>query len=178
MRLKILQILIIQFIQKTIAAEKSNIQIDSSIEYEVPNLSGRLILSLTKISQDVNTEETKYSPGIDPVFYTNKEFKKFNQELSKAGFNQSDIKINKNGNETLASFEYQNKQNETAKINVKVKNDKIVDVTLEKSSNRLWWWLFFLLIPVLFLLYKKRNEEVTPETKPKKKIDYKKTTAQ
>lgn len=72
---------IIQFIKKTIIAEESNIKSGSHVDYVVPNINTRLVVTLSKPPRKVNALKTSYHGGIEPIFYTNKEHFKLGDSI-------------------------------------------------------------------------------------------------
>ena len=77
---------IISFIRNTISTQALGMLDDSTYEYEVPGLEGKVVLILTKPSRKRGTDETSYHGGIEPIFYTSKEPLKFgNAILEKLG---------------------------------------------------------------------------------------------
>jgi len=72
---------IIQFIKRTITAGESKIQRGCSVDYEVPNLDRRLIVTLSKPPRKTNSKKTSYYGGIEPIFYTQKEHFKIGDSI-------------------------------------------------------------------------------------------------
>lgn len=78
-RLESRQDAIIQFIKQIIHTEESKLPISSTgkREYPIPDFENELLVSISKPPRKTNHSETPCSRGFRPLFYTQKEFKKF-----------------------------------------------------------------------------------------------------
>ena len=114
----------------------------------------------------------------------NQKFQKYQNQLQKQGFKQSNMNFSQIQNKTDVQINYTNPEdNESKVIQAQIINGTVQNVKLEQAKkNRkffLWLLLFLPLIAVIYLLYKRLNkkkeiEEVIIEEKIEEKpFDYK-----
>lgn len=119
----------------------------------------------------------------------NRDFKKFNNDLEKNGFQKNDTKFSLEENKTKIKVNYKDSQNKTATISADVINNTIQKVNLEKpekDNSNDYFLIIFLLILALciiagYLFYNKYLKKITKMEKSKEnqvvekiEFDYKK----
>jgi hypothetical protein len=72
---------VIKCIENLIQNEESKISYDNVHEYPIKGFEDELILVLSKPSGKVNHDETSYYGGLEPVFYTQIEYRKFGDAI-------------------------------------------------------------------------------------------------
>ncbi|MFH1641395.1 MAG: hypothetical protein ABIC04_00690 [Nanoarchaeota archaeon] len=106
----------------------------------------------------------------------NRQYQKFDSELSKEGFNSTKPIIEKKGNMTSVEVPYINEKNQTATIKATIENEEIIEVTLEKDKSYRWILIVILIMVLSYLLYLKyyRKEETVPKKITEKPINFRK----
>ena len=98
----------------------------------------------------------------------NPDFKKFEKQLAKHGFNQTDVNFEQMENKTLVNVNYKNKNNENASIKSEFNNGNITKVELEDNSHNKNLWPLVIVVILLsllgYLIYKKYKKKIIPES--------------
>ncbi len=168
---------------------ESNNTGDFKISYKKPtgeeaSIDGRLENGTLKRMQK-DTPETRQEAMT--ALEKNKDFQKFQKQLSQKGYFKNKTNIFQEKNQTTIKLTYQNKKNETATIEANLINKTVKGVELNsnmKTKHDFWPWLIIILI-LLFLAIaywiknkKQVKKEVEEETKSSSEeieiFDYKK----
>ncbi|MEW6067519.1 MAG: hypothetical protein AB1610_04425 [Nitrospirota bacterium] len=83
-RLESLKEVVIQYIENCIRIEGDHLALDDVREYSIPGLEDALILMLSKPSGKITRDETSYHVGSSPIFYSQKEYRKFGDVIVKS----------------------------------------------------------------------------------------------
>jgi len=131
--------------------------------------------------QNIRKDTPETREAMKKSLEENPDFKKYEDELKKQGYERKDISMTQEENKTNVQVNYLNKNNETATISAEMENNTVDKVELNlnnvSKTNNFWTWLILVVIGVLiYFIYVKRKKKVlakpSVEKKPKKPFDY------
>ncbi|OGW54804.1 MAG: hypothetical protein A2Y81_10620 [Nitrospirae bacterium RBG_13_43_8] len=70
-----------KYIINTVRESESRLDLNSDSEHAVPGFNGDLVLILTRPSGKITNDETSYHVGSRPLFYSQKEYRQFSDEI-------------------------------------------------------------------------------------------------
>jgi len=160
---------------------------DFELNYQKPNgeqasISGQMNNgTIQNMQSDTSENRQKMLDELEK----NKQFQEYQKQLEKQGYQkQNNTDFSHEQNKTNIQFNYQNKNNETAKINVAIQNDTIKNISMIKKEDEnkkrsyLWVIIILILLILAYFGYKKffkktKSEQIMAKrTRVDKPFDY------